>query len=212
MESCGLADLMEAASHRPLPPAPEQDQRVQVTNVSWETYEALLAGRGESSVPRMTYLRGVLELMSPGWNHEEWKKRLARLFEAWCDETGVDVVGAGSWTIRNPEVERGAEADECYVVWPDGRLPVDAPDIAIEVISTHGGLDKLDVWRLLGVREVWLYEECSLRFFGLRGDHYLELPRSELIPTFDPDLLVPYMTDHRNQSVVVRELRARLRV
>jgi len=33
--------------------------------VSWQTYENLLADLTDSSAPRLTYDRGVLELMSP---------------------------------------------------------------------------------------------------------------------------------------------------
>jgi hypothetical protein len=39
------------------------------------------------------------------------------------------------------------------------------PDVAIEVIWTRGGLDKLDVYRGLGVPEVWTWQEGRLRFY-----------------------------------------------
>ncbi|MFO0608169.1 MAG: Uma2 family endonuclease, partial [Polyangiales bacterium] len=46
------------------------DQRVVLPGVSWAMYEALDTLRGERRTPRLTYLEGTLELMSPGRNHE----------------------------------------------------------------------------------------------------------------------------------------------
>jgi Uma2 family endonuclease len=62
----------------------------------------------------------------------------------------------------------------------------DRPDIAIEVIWTSGDIDKLEVYRKLGVREVWYYERGTLRFFALRGERgregYAEIPQSGFLP------------------------------
>src|SRR5947209_4563463 len=101
------------------PPSPAHiDQRVFLHGMSWQAYEALLAWRGESSGVRMTFLEGELELMTPSIDHEDCKKRLGRLVEAWGDEMGIVLEGAGSWTIKDPSVERGAEPAECYVRGP----------------------------------------------------------------------------------------------
>src|SRR5207247_1067652 len=136
----------------------DADQRVRFHGVSWEAYESLLAMRGESSAVRITYLRGEVEIMAPGKAHERDKKKLARLVEAWAEENGVLFEGFGSWTLKKREAERGAEADECYVVGrPDSDESIDVPDIAIEVVQTSGGIDKLEVYRGLGVREVWFW-------------------------------------------------------
>src|SRR5262245_26226187 len=54
---------------RPGEHIPTADQRVLVYGVSWAHYEAHLAMRGEKSVPRIAYLRGTLELMSPSRDH-----------------------------------------------------------------------------------------------------------------------------------------------
>ena len=66
--------------------------------------------------------------------------------------------------------------------------------MAIEVVWTSGGIDKLEVYRQLGVREVWFYERGSLRFFALRRrkgrERYAENPLSELLPRLPRDLLL----------------------
>jgi Uma2 family endonuclease len=202
---------MSAAQPLLVSPDPEtMDHFVYLRGVSFREYEAVLAMRGESSVPRITYLEGLLELMTPSRYHETDKKRLARLLECWADEAGVKLEGIGSWTLKNSREERGAEPDECYMI---DRVPVsdeDRPDIAIEVVWTSGGIDKLEVYRKLGVREVWFYERASLRFFTLRGGSYAELPRSELLPGADPELFVRCMAEP-SQTDAVRALREVLR-
>src|SRR4051794_21252870 len=84
------------------------EQRVFLTNVSWADYERIAAMRGESSVPRLTYLNGVLELMSPGRKHEGDKTKFARLLWAYFEHLGVDVEGIGSLTVKKQDLQRGA--------------------------------------------------------------------------------------------------------
>jgi Uma2 family endonuclease len=176
----------------PSVPVSKLDQRVQMHGVTFAAYETMLACRGESSVPRMTYLEGELELISPSDAHETAKKRLARLFEAWLDEMGLDVDGVGSWTIKNREAERGAEPDECYVV--GGLKPNTlAPDVAIEVTYSSGGINKLDVYRKLRVREVWFYSDDKLTFYVLRGEDYVASVGSTVFPSLDVKLLTSFM-------------------
>jgi Uma2 family endonuclease len=202
---------MTAAQPLVVSPDPEtMDHFVYLRGVSFREYEAVLAMRGESNVPRITYLEGVLELMTPSRYHQTEKKRLARLLECWADELGVRLEGIGSWTLKNSREERGAEPDECYMI---DRVPVndeDRPDIAIEVVWTSGGIDKLAVYRKLNVREVWFYERGSLRFFVLRAESYAELPRSELLPGADPALFVRCMAEP-TQTDALRALRDALR-
>jgi Uma2 family endonuclease len=182
----------------------------------WDDYERLLAMRGESSVPRITYLEGLIELMSPSRYHEIDKKRFARLLEAWAEEAQVDLEGYGSWTLKKKRAKRGAEADECYTVNRRAVSDRDRPDIAIEVVWTSGGIDKLEVYRKLGVREVWYYERGSLRFFALRGERgresYVETHKSGLLPQLPQDLILAGMQDpSQSQTTAVRALRQALR-
>lgn len=205
---------MSAARPSIAPTDPETNDQFVYLRVGWSDYEKLLAMRGESSVPRITYLDGVVELMSPSRYHELDKKRLARLLEAWSETAGVQLEGYGSWTLKSKRQKRGAEADECYTVGRIAASGRDRPDFAIEVVWTSGGIDKLEVYRKLGVREVWFYERGSLRFFALRGgkgrETYVELPRSELVPQLPRDLLMECMAEP-SQTAAIRALRSRLR-
>lgn len=200
---------------RPLPPPvdPSTMDHFVYLRVDWQGYEQLLAMRGESSVPRITYIKGLAELMSPSRYHEIDKTRVARLLEAWSEIANVSLEGYGSWTLKDEAVDRGAEADECYTVRRLAKSDDDRPDIAIEVVWTSGGINKLEVYRKLGVREVWFYERGTLRFFALRreaGDeNYREIPASEILPQLPTPLLLACMQEP-DQTSAVRALRAAL--
>lgn len=188
---------------------PSADQRVILNDVSWSQYEMLLAMRGDRSGVRLSYLRGDLELMSPSLDHEHIKKTLARLLEAYGDEYGIDLIGYGSWTVRNAPNARGLEPDECYVIGPAEGRP-ERPDLALEVVWTSGGLDKLEIYRGLGVPEVWIWRDGALQVHILRGDAYERAERSVFAPDIDLAEVASYLT-WPNQARAAREYRAALR-
>ena len=147
--------------------------------------------------------------MSPSDSHESIKKRLARLLEAWAEEEDVELDGYGSWTVTDRLKEVGAEADECYLV--GSRAPGKKPDLAIEVNWSTHGVDKLEVWRRLGVPEVWVWEEGTLRVFRLNtAGNYSRGKRSKLLPRLDLQLLAHFVGE-RNQLLAVKAFRAALR-
>ncbi|WP_295436389.1 Uma2 family endonuclease [uncultured Thiodictyon sp.] len=185
------------------------DQRVQLHGIRWQEYEALLAMRGENSGTRVTYLDGEVELMTPSIDHEDLRTRLGRLLFAYAEATGIELEGFGSWTLRKETQGRGIEADECFVVGPITRPP-EIPDLACEVIWTSGGIDKLEVYRGLGVPEVWFWKDGALRIYCLEGEAYIRTARSRLLPDLDPDLIVRCMA-YPSQTQAVRGLRAALR-
>jgi len=212
--------MAATADRLSVPPAPQAppsttfpdpgliDQRVRLTGVAWGDYQRLLDLRGERAVPRLTYLAGELELMSPSVYHESMKKRLARLVEDYARLCDIIVEGFGSWTLHNEEQERGAEADECYVMGPLSDTPT-LPDFAIEVVWTRGGIDKLEVYRGLGVPEVWVWQEGRLRFYTLGDDGYQSAVRSRFLPGLDPRLLEECMAA-ASQNEALTALRSRL--
>ncbi len=161
------------------------DQRVMLWHINWSHYQALLEMRGEKSVPRISYLDGKAELMSPSRNHERIKKTLARLVEHYAVAKDIHLNGYGSWTLEDESEEAGAEADECYSIGQAG----DVPDLAIEVIWTHGGLDKLEIYRRLGVGEIWVWEREKISVYVLRDHSYHEVETSPLLPEIDLELI-----------------------
>jgi Uma2 family endonuclease len=173
------------------PDAIDRDHIVYLSNVSWADYERIDALRDEGSVPRLTYVEGTLELMSPGTPHESDKTKLARIFEAYLDHLDIDAEGVGSWTVKNKRKKLGAEADECYVFTKVPVGPsVKAPDLVIEVVYSSGSVDKLEVWRRLGAKEVWFWQRGALAVFVRKADAFVAARRSSLVPALELALLV----------------------
>ena len=186
--------------------APTGDQFVHLRGVSWEDYERLLKMRGDRSAPRICFLEGTVEIMTPSRDHEGIKSWLGRLVEVFCLETGVEFRTYGSWTIKERREDRGVEPDECYVFGTD---PADRPHLAIEVIWTAGGMDKLEIYRRLGVSEVWIWRRGRIQVHCLRGDQYEPAPASVVLPGIDLDELASY-PDRPTTSQAMREYRAGL--
>jgi len=124
---------------------------------------------------------------------------VARAWQASCQTAG---------TLESPETERAVEPDECYV-FDDVRDPR-RPDLAIEVIWTSGGLDKRDIYRALGVRELWFWRKGRLTAHALRGERYDEIPASEVLPGIDLAELASFI-DRGTVSQAIREYRAALK-
>ncbi len=176
---------MAAAASRPAGYLVPEDveRRVLLSDVPWSTY-VVLRDTVDSSGIRMTYLRGQLEITSPSQLHEVSKKQIARLLELFCLEHDIPLFGYGSMTLRREEKERGVEPDECYSV---GRRMGQAlaPDVAIEVVVTAPLLDKLEVYRGLGVREVWVFRSGAFSVFVLEGEAYTKAAASGVLPQVD---------------------------
>ncbi len=189
-------------------PSAQVDAYVVLSGATWADYQRMLELRGERSTPRLAYLEGDLQLMSPSRWHDYVKSMLGCLVEAWCFETERDITPYGSWTLESKAAERGAEPDECYVVG-DVEDP-ERPDLAIEVIVTSGGLDKLEIYRKLGVREVWFWRDGAITLHALRGEVYQAIAASEVLAGIDLGLLLRFV-DVRPMTRAVREYRAAIR-
>jgi Uma2 family endonuclease len=186
-------------------PTAAEEQRILLHGVSWQTYVSL-RDTHESRHLRMTYLKGSLEIMSTSRRHEVESAMIARLLELFCLERGIPLFGYLRTTWRNEEGERGLEADNCYARDRDKENP----DIAIEVIVTHGLLDKLEVYRGLGIREVWMFQNGVFTVVTLRGEYYEPLAASEVFPEVDLAQLAKFVLPDQHAALVAfrDELRA----
>lgn len=82
----------------------------------------------------------------------------------------------------------GLEPDECYCIGTEKEYP----DLAIEVIASSGGINKLGVYQRLGVKEVWFWKSHDISVYCLRKDNYEQVTKSEILPELDLDLLIQY--------------------
>src|SRR5580765_2388229 len=178
--------MSRAALLREHDATPEGDQIIVLHDVTWEGYERLLEIRGDKSAPRITYLEGELQILSPSKDHEQIKSFLGHLMETWCIDRGIEVTPVGSWTLKEEKEKRGAEADECYIF---GTEPRDRPQLAIEVEWSRGSIDKLELYEKLGVEEVWIWRKGVIEVYVFAGTQFERSPRSRLLPDLDLGLL-----------------------
>lgn len=177
-------------------------------DVTWADYQRILELRGEHSAPRLHYADGVLEIMSPSRDHGAIKSRIGQLVEVYCLEAGIDFDTLGSWTLEDKLARRGLEPDECYVFGPSQQAT--RPDLAIEVIWTSGSLAKLDTYRALGVREVWVWQRGVITSFVLGADGYVEQAGSAVLPGLQFAQLASFL-DQPSAAAAMRAYRDALR-
>jgi Uma2 family endonuclease len=139
---------------------------------------------------RLSFLDGVLEIRRRfGEAQEIVKERIGALVELYLLMAGFDFTPTGSMTLENEGVAVKREADESYKLAPDRRLP----DLAIEVVFSSGGINKLEAYKRLKIPEVWFWEDGVLEFYHLRGEgdmlHYEKISNSEEVKGIDRELL-----------------------
>jgi Uma2 family endonuclease len=210
-----LADSLEFLIDSKVLENQDAEDRHITDGVSWQQYEALLARRGDRPGYRIVYLDGVLEIVAPSRRHESRKTRIGTLLEIYFLETETDYFPLGSTTFRMQEQRGGAEPDESYCIGAERQVP----DLAIEVVLTSGGINRLEVYCRLGVREVWFWQGDRFALYHLREAMpsqfvhtygYEAITRSVLLPELDIELLAACVR-YANPLAAIKEFRARLR-
>lgn len=180
---------------------PPQDERlVTLPFITWEQFKAIEAQLQNNRGVRLTYLSGVMEIMSPiGGRHERVKRTLGLLLEAYMREKGIRFYASGGFTLEQEGYASGTP-DESYCIGTDKEIP----DIVIEIIITSGTIDRKELYKPLRVPEVWFWRSNQLRIFHLQGEDYQEVSRSEFFPQLDKALLLRYIA-HPDQYDAVNE-------
>ena len=185
------------------------DPTVILDNVSWRTYEQLLKDLVDSSAPRLTYDRGVLEIMSPTPEHERLNRTLAQLVEVVSEELQIEIENLGSSTFRREDLERGFEPDSCFYVQHAAevrgkkRLDLTAdppPDLVIEIDITSPSISKLPIFADIGVPELWRYDGSEFRISLLEGGKYASSERSGAFPILTAKLIAEFLEESRTST------------
>ncbi|MDZ8054629.1 MAG: Uma2 family endonuclease [Aulosira sp. ZfuVER01] len=166
-------------------PSISETSYVLLYNVSWEQLEQLDVALAGTSA-RLTYLDGILEIMSPlSDDHEDYKKTLAMLLEVYMLAKNIRFYGRGSATIGKQEDKTRREPDESYNLGTKKSIP----DLILEITVTSGGINKLEIYQRLRVPEVWFWEDGLLSVYCLQGDSYIKVSKSTLLPDLNLDIL-----------------------
>jgi Uma2 family endonuclease len=166
-------------------------QQYLFTNVSWSFYETLLSDLSDNFPGlRVQYLEGTLELTMPSRQHETLKDNIGRLLGVYLEENRIRFYGLGSTTFKDEARQRGAEPDISFCVNTNKTLP----DIAIEVVITSGGIDKLKIYQGLPVAEVWFWQENRFWIYHYQQEQGYRLREySQFLPDLDLNLLATYV-------------------
>ena len=188
------------------------EQRIVLNNITWDMYEQLLATHRDRSVPRFTYDRGSLEIISPSAEHEELKRMVALFVEVIAEEMNINVRGLGSTPFRREDLQRGFEPDACFYAQSATRirgkteldLTIDPPpDVVIEVDLTSPSLPKFSILAQLGVPEVWRYDGRQWQIFQLVGEEYVKQLQSTAFPALTEEVMTALLDESRSLERLV---------
>lgn len=147
-------------------------------DVPWQTYVSLLNARGDRRV-RLTYHRGVLEIMTLSKLHEILSEVLGGFVKAIAKAYGFEVQSVGSMTMHAEELQSGGEADKAFYIRHEevvrDREEYDPaidppPDLAVEVDLSSSSARRMLVFAELGIPEIWRYDGEHLAFSSLGSD------------------------------------------
>ena len=176
--------------------------RFLLKNISWQTYEALLKDLESQRGIRLTYDRGLLEIMTPLAPHERNSRLIGRLVEALTEELNIEICSLGSLTCKREDLARGLEPDECYYIQNEPVIRslelIDLnqdppPDLAIEIDITSSSINRLALYASLGVPEVWRYDGSRLIIYQLEGGEYRVCDRSSTFPLITSSEIIRFL-------------------
>ena len=161
------------------------DEPILIDELSWREFkvvEQLLSRPGV----RLSFLDGVLEIRrKSGRKPETIKERIGSLLDLYLLQMGIDYRPTGSMTLESPSGLVKREADKSYKLGANREFP----DLAVEVVVSSGGINKLEAYKRLQIAEVWFWENAALRMSSLGVDGYAEVERSFVLLDLDIVLL-----------------------
>jgi Uma2 family endonuclease len=166
-------------------------QRIQLQEVNWHEFEAIIDELGNKRPTRIAYSDGILEIRMPSPKHEKAKVLIGDMVKILLEELDLDNECFGSSTFKRQDMAKGIEPDDCFYIENYAQaigkdridLTVDPPpDLAIEVDITSK--TELDAYRSLGVPELWQFEDGRVRINLLRDGQYQEANFSPHFPNF----------------------------
>ena len=161
-------------------------QRFVHSGMSWLSFKLLQQSFANSPGIRLAYYRGEVEILTVSPEHESISRMITGLLIEYFLYKEIEFNPLGSFTQEKEAQEVSAQADEAFAI---GSSTATTPDLSIEVIFTSGSDRKLTRYQVLGVPEIWFWEDGIFRIYHLRECEYERVDRSELLPDRDIKLL-----------------------
>jgi Uma2 family endonuclease len=174
-------------------------QRFVFRNVDWPFYEVVGQQLAERRVFG-TYYKGTLEVATVSFVHARIREVLSHLIWILAEETDTPIISAGMTTLKRPDLDEGIEPDlsdyTAHHAQIGGKQEIDLaldppPDLAVEVEITNRLAERRNIYREIGVPEIWLYGQAGLKVL-CRGESDYELV--ERSPTF-PQISLRELTE-----------------
>ena len=200
----------------------QSPDRVVLHNISWRTYQSLLADFEQEPAARLTYDRGTLEIRKPLDPHESYKKLIGRLIEAATEELGLEVRSLGSRTCEREDMAKGLEPDQCYYIQNEPQVrgidqidlnQLPPPDLAVEIDITSSSLNRFAIYQALGIPEIWRFDGQSLTISLLQTSEYEVAQRSVALSPLQANDFEDYLLADKNvgENSLLRQFRTALR-
>ena len=170
--------------------AQSQDNTLVLEGISWEIFEQLATILQDVEGTKLVYLDGDLEIrMSPSKAHEEAKSTIGLLLEAYLRAKHIRFYATGSITLGQKDTLGRKEPDESYTLY----RKKDIPDLVVEVVISSGSINILEIYRRIGVPEVWFYQDEALTVYSLSNNQYLKVKHSSLLPELSLEHFAQYI-------------------
>jgi len=190
---------------------PETDviERVILHDISWETYERILAEHENVNNPRFAYCDGDLEIMVLGYQHERFKAELSELLIEISRILEIDYQDAASTTFRKKKKEKGFEGDGSFyfknaeMIRAKNEINLlkdPPPELVIEIDITHGSLPKFPIFADLGIEEVWRFDGEKVKFYRLQNESYTEVSESVCLSAVKSEIVTELLFAAREMS------------
>ena len=192
-------------------------------DADWHLYEQLdqTAGPGV----RVTFNKGELEIVTLPPLHDATSRALFTIIAVLSEELDIPRRSVGSATFRLETRDVGLQGDEAFYFGDNVKriqarmdagtladLTVDPPpDLAIEVEITCGLGQRIDIYREIGVREVWRFDG-ALRVLVLNGGEYEKAERSPTFPLLSPQELAGFVAGgvRADETAFAKQFRRRV--
>ncbi|ALB40034.1 hypothetical protein AA650_05770 [Anabaena sp. WA102] len=182
-------------------------QQMLLKDISWQKLENILEEMGEKRAARISYSDGWLEIMVPLPEHEKDKEIFGELVRILLDKLEIDFEPFGSTTLKNERMRQAVEPDTSFYIQNQaaviGKNRIDLnidppPDLAIEIDITSR--TRFDNYEILGVPELWRYQQQGLEIFLLREGKYI---KSSSSPNFPDIPIIELVNEYVQQCLTI---------
>jgi Uma2 family endonuclease len=202
-------------------------ERVLLRNISWQTFEGVLADTGKDGASRLTYEQKTMEIIVPNLFHEHWNRLIEFFIFVLAEELSLEILPLGSITLKRQDLQIGVVPDSCYYIYHEGYkknaseleqgfdlLDNIVPNLVVEIDLDSSSLDKFPIYAAIGVVELWRYSQGILNIYQLLDGEYIQCHNSPLFAQLPLIGIPKFLAESQKLGVmgVVRNFRQWVRI